>query len=58
MLLLLLVLTALLMLTSLQVDVEAGRLSSAQHETLVYANMRFNGPRLPGGALLFESCPV
>lgn len=29
---------------------DQGRLSSAQHETLVYANMRFNGPRLPGGA--------
>lgn len=32
-----------------QADVDAGRISSAQHETLVYANMRFNGPRLPGG---------
>jgi hypothetical protein len=33
----------------LQEDIDSGRLSSAQHETLVYANMRFNGPRLPGG---------
>jgi hypothetical protein len=32
----------------LQADVDAGRLSSAQLETLVYANMRFNGPRQPG----------
>jgi hypothetical protein len=32
----------------LQEDVENRLLSSAQLETLVYSNMRFNGPRLPG----------
>jgi hypothetical protein len=32
----------------LQADVDAGRLSSAQLETLAYANMRFSGPRQPG----------
>lgn len=37
----------------LQEDVDAGLLSSAQLETLIYANMRFNGPRLPGSG---EAC--
>jgi hypothetical protein len=32
----------------LQEDVDNLLLSSAQLETLVYSNMRFSGPRLPG----------
>ena len=33
-----------------QADVRAGRLSSAQLETVLYAFMRFNQERLPCGA--------
>ncbi len=34
----------------LQGCVQRGELSSLQLETVVYANMRFNGPLLPDGA--------
>jgi hypothetical protein len=42
----------------LQEDVDNKLLSSAQLETLVYSNMRFNGPRLPGSGEILLTAAV